>query len=500
MIFERAIINIGNNVPIDSKKFDYNGDRNLTRDQGQIIIHSNFLTNSRDWGIVADAGPREFERGVPHGFLQTHPGAVRKLRQLNNTPNGGLLPGATIENNVISGEGLGGIFFSGAVQPYEITPLRPNAFPRQNISNATSGDRVTDGTTFTIQMHRTEVTFEFDDIGGSPRPLGSAITGGNGWAEGNIPVFYRRSGQNYLNRSIGYTQTEMATAIRDAIQGSILVTNGTTMHLEADQFLSRAWGDPDEGADPAVFLTNAVAVTSNGTDPCTFNHPSAGNSCGFSGRHVTVADSPQPFGRLLNNTVYGDDGNSSFFVSQGTDEPSDVMSQAIETKQDRSQNPINYITNGVIGDGNSIPADLSRDVDLYRFHLNASERVTVDLDTTFGGGQLDTVLRLFDANGIELAQSEDDPAPGEFAGTSDSYIDFTAAIRGTYYVGVSGAGNNQYDPLALANRNGPASTGDYTLSLDVIAPHKWVVTAVDGSQIIDMLKQKFLNKCERINK
>ena len=70
-------------------------------------------------------------------------------------------------------------------------------------------------------------------------PMGSDVQGGNGWTEGNIPIFYRQSRQRlYLSPPWfipprPYSQAEMAIAIRDAIQSSILVTNGTTLHANA---------------------------------------------------------------------------------------------------------------------------------------------------------------------------------------------------------------------------------------------------------------------------
>ena len=75
-------------------------------------------------------------------------------------------------------------------------------------------------------------------------------------------------------------------------------------------------------------------------------------------------------------------------------------------------------------------------------------------------------------------------APGETAG-KDSYLDFTATVAGTYYVGVSGKGNEVYDPLSLGNRTGPASVGGYQIEINVLAPQTWVITAVDGTQVAD---------------
>ncbi len=60
-----------------------------------------------------------------------------------------------------------------------------------------------------------------------------------------------------------------------------------------------------------------------------------------------------------------------------------------------------------------------------------------------------------------------------------------APSSGTYYVGVSGRGNENYNPLSLGNRTGPASVGNYRIKINVIAPRTWVITAQDGTQVVD---------------
>ncbi len=90
------------------------GDQNLRRDQGQLVIASNFVSDSLNWGIRSDAG---FRTGSPNptgaGAL-THNGPPRSLREpnINNW-----LPGIVIANNVIVQSGTGGILFSGDVPP-----------------------------------------------------------------------------------------------------------------------------------------------------------------------------------------------------------------------------------------------------------------------------------------------------------------------------------------------------------------------------------------------
>ncbi|MFO0063475.1 MAG: hypothetical protein ACK57O_21580, partial [Planctomyces sp.] len=90
------------------------GDQNLRRDQGQLVIASNFVSDSLNWGIRSDAG---FRTGSPNptgaGAL-THNGPPRSLREPNVN---NWLPGIVISNNVIVQSGTGGILFSGDVPP-----------------------------------------------------------------------------------------------------------------------------------------------------------------------------------------------------------------------------------------------------------------------------------------------------------------------------------------------------------------------------------------------
>lgn len=78
------------------------GDQNHHRDQGQLIVRSSSITDSSQYGIVADAAPRA--GGLPG------PGSVRNLHTVNDE---GIVTGVVIMNNVIAANGAGGIRFSG---------------------------------------------------------------------------------------------------------------------------------------------------------------------------------------------------------------------------------------------------------------------------------------------------------------------------------------------------------------------------------------------------
>ncbi|NET38466.1 MAG: S8 family serine peptidase [Cyanothece sp. SIO1E1] len=147
---------------------------------------------------------------------------------------------------------------------------------------------------------------------------------------------------------------------------------------------------------------------------------------------------------------------------QSAIEVNDTLTQAIATGLS-SENPGTAVFQGTIGDNPTLAAGL--DVDFFAFELAAGDRVTLDIDARISGSSLDSGLRLFDANGNQLALSDDNSAPGE-GFTFDSYLDFTAATTGTYYVGVSSYPNFNYNPF-IAGSGSSGSTGNYALEISI---------------------------------
>jgi len=102
------------------------------------------------------------------------------------------------------------------------------------------------------------------------------------------------------------------------------------------------------------------------------------------------------------------------------------------------------------------------DVDMFSFSVSAGSTIAIDIDLPSGSG-LDPYIRLFKSDGTQLAFSNDAAAPGESPST-ESYLEYTFATAGTYYVGVSGNLNNSYDPVT-GTGDVPGTTGDYLLYL-----------------------------------
>ena len=106
------------------------GDQNVSRDQGQVLVQNNTITNSkslallrmrdsatrteRSYRIAMLIRPIPSAQPYPVRLQSPNPGPVRNLVVTNNTPAaGGFAPGASIVNNTISGDGIGGIHVSG---------------------------------------------------------------------------------------------------------------------------------------------------------------------------------------------------------------------------------------------------------------------------------------------------------------------------------------------------------------------------------------------------
>ena len=286
------------------------GDVNIRRDQGQFIVNASTISDSRDYGIMsapadlyyADGRASQplYTQGDPV-FRPNYAGApflggqyARKLPVLNTVPFGvgantpaeraGLAPGMVVVNNIIESSGLGGIQVSGQTPIWRIT-----AFPGKNDDlpvNANynpypdhSGSFHADGDQLILDYGRQKVQFEFEDISGAPTAnpvLGSGVVGGNGWSTTSVPIYYREDGGALYLRSpdtpSGYASDEVVKSIRDSINASVLVTNGTTQNI-------RSWVEPrgtfiPSPIDPTVDLggfTSSIIVEGPQFIECRFN-------------------------------------------------------------------------------------------------------------------------------------------------------------------------------------------------------------------------------------
>ncbi|MEC8555201.1 MAG: Ig-like domain-containing protein [Planctomycetota bacterium] len=478
-------------------------DKNTLRDQGQVLISNNFIRHSRDYGVWTEHGQRSSDPRDNIGSIwplagssmssrpatgNTAQGAIRNLGEPNNEVLGGFAPGIVVENNILESGGLGGVHVAGEHPIFMISAAfipgwRDNPDTQGDHSTGTStdpadhfGTLVEDGLAMTISGGRTTVDFEFEDMAADGG-------GGDGYADTNVPIWYRRDGgAAYLRGSagtVGFSALETMQAIRDAIHGSILTTNGTTQTVKATvapSFLPEALLNPGIGPS-AGFINyfNNPAVFVEGVSSLSLGGP-------FNVQRVDAAETPQAFARVVNNTVYGNDGRASLDGSdRSAEEPNDFIREATQTWQGTGHNPQTYTATATLA---------GTDVDIYQFKLDIGERVRIDIDTPAGTSDLDSLLQIFDESGIrqtlldgagnEVNFIDNAAAPGEDLGL-DPYLDFTATRPGVYYVAVSGSGNVEFDPLSMAGRIDATTSGQYDINLQVLHPQEFTVTVQDPS-------------------
>ncbi|HEY6563744.1 MAG TPA: DVUA0089 family protein, partial [Pirellulaceae bacterium] len=122
----------------------------------------------------------------------------------------------------------------------------------------------------------------------------------------------------------------------------------------------------------------------------------------------------------------------------------------------------------------------TRDVDMFQFTAIPGSMLSATTSLPSGGSSVDTILRLFNASGTQLALNDD--SIGLY-----SHIDFSFTSSGTYYLGVSGYPNSAYNPLT-GGSGVPGAMGDYRLEFalsagDQVPPMVTSTVPTDGSTV-----------------
>jgi Ca2+-binding RTX toxin-like protein len=175
-------------------------------------------------------------------------------------------------------------------------------------------------------------------------------------------------------------------------------------------------------------------------------------------------------------------------------EPNDTLDKALDTGLSK-ENPGTYLYDSSIGNNTDLKQP-NLDVDLFKVQLTAGDRLTIRVDSVSPiiyyealkdtsdsilppepYPQLDSVLRLFDADGKELALNDyfyiDD------RNYYDAFIDYKATASGIYYIGLSGYGNHTYNPKEVGSGSSSYSNGQYHLEVKVFPSEDFKGTADD---------------------
>ena len=120
----------------------------------------------------------------------------------------------------------------------------------------------------------------------------------------------------------------------------------------------------------------------------------------------------------------------------------------------------------------TVSSDISepRDVGLYKFTVSKNNHTRSVRHRHHPRPPLDSALRLFDKAGNELAFNDDGTAAFEPVVKVDSAIDYTFSKAGTYYIGVSGSGNDQYNTITGFGDRNASTKGKYKLIVTQLPP------------------------------
>ncbi|MEL7355538.1 MAG: DVUA0089 family protein [Cyanobacteria bacterium J06560_6] len=210
----------------------------------------------------------------------------------------------------------------------------------------------------------------------------------------------------------------------------------------------------DETTNPEIPAENVV----EGIDEFTFTvQPGVGYAIAPEASAITLTIADNPDSVALPDNGGGDEGSDDLTEIEFNDTIADATMTGFGTG-----NPV-FEATGEIGTTRATRnfVDRSEDVDMYAFELEAGQTVILDVDAGgtgdagVEGSLMDSVLRVFDAAGNEVAVNDNGGASDEvFQANGDSYLEFEAPEAGTYYVGISSLGNNFYDPNVQASGSG----------------------------------------------
>ena len=113
---------------------------------------------------------------------------------------------------------------------------------------------------------------------------------------------------------------------------------------------------------------------------------------------------------------------------------------------------------GIQEDPNLPPSNVD-DVDLLRVEVTSGTVIDVDVDLDFNAA-LDAVVRFFDGSGNELAS---------FPTVAGGSVQHVAATDGVVFIGISGLGNDSYDPITPGTAQ-PGQVDSYTASVSITEP------------------------------
>ncbi|MCA9245531.1 MAG: choice-of-anchor L domain-containing protein [Planctomycetales bacterium] len=254
-----------------------------------------------------------------------------------------------------------------------------------------------------------------------------------------------------------FTADEMATALAEAI-------NASPLHIQAS------------GVGSVVHLAEVDAtifVGDTGINP---------SSIGILYQDTDTAEEiAGKISAAINNVRFL--GNADIIVTADlSDDPmsNDTNNTAVDTMLSGASTFV-FQSSGTIGDNLNLIVDPGLDVDVLSVVASPGDIIEIDIDADVNGSTLDSIVRLFDFLGNEVAINDDD------GNSLDSFLSYlvpdTAAPDSTYFIGISGWDNDLYDIGTEGSGLFGGSTGDYDVSVRINSSLGGLATHVIGNRV-----------------
>ena len=383
---------------------------------------SNPVTDARGGGISSS------------GTLTVNNSAIYSNSAFSESDSGGAFGGgiinagtATVNQSTISKNGVAGRINNGGGIANEGDLTITNSTIGNNSSNLTGG--IVNGGEVTV------TSTIIANVGNNNINGDDFTSGGNNFISGEAETNFR-----------GVPVTISAEGFTNGENGDIV----GTLENPIDPLLGEL--QDNGGSTPTQALLDGSPAINAGSNP----------------NELATDQRGEGFDRTI-----GEATDIGAFEVQSNDPGGADNDNTIATANDSGISPDGQ-QNVVINDDVSFNSD----VDLFKLELEAKDVATFNIEASEIGSSLDSVVRVFDADGNALALDDDSDAPFE-PSSLDSYFEYQPKTNGVYYVGVSSYSNFDYDPVNGGDSEG-FSSGDYDLAISVF-------NNVDGTDSADNL-------------
>lgn len=255
--------------------------------------------------------------------------------------------------------------------------------------------------------------------------------------------------------------TENATS---GAGGAISATNNGTFSVNNSTFANNSIGtDVTMYPDTTAFYGGAINAISNGA--ITFlGDTFTQNLVGY----TTIETSSH---RMITDTGIHNTDATAQDISEA------AFGFVIDPNLTNTNDPSLQIIGSLNGSNN----------DVYRIFLRAGETVTADVDIgNLPNGITDTTLAMRNANGVQVAFSDDSPLDPGSSGLSNSFLIYTAGQSGFYF-------------LDLAKFNSSVADGNYLLNVSINEGHIKASVIGDSHVISESGLHNTINTAQTIN-